>query len=68
MTYLYIFKYTTNLSIFCINFHHRGAFYVEEDELEMDKNDCRNRGTEYSSARMAKKVIFTLANKISITK
>ena len=68
MIYLYLFKYTTSLSIFCINFHHRGDFYVDEHELAMDKDDVRNRATKYSRAHTAKKVNLTLANKTLITK
>jgi len=31
---------------FIHKFHHRGSFYVDEDELVMDKDDVRNRATE----------------------
>ena len=37
-------------------------------QLAMDKDDVRNRATEYSRAHTAKKVNLTLANKTLITK
>ena len=52
---------------FIRKFHHGGSFYVDEDELAMDKDDVRNRATEYSRARTAKKVNLAFTNETLIT-
>ena len=52
---------------FIHKFHHRGSFYVDEDELAMDKDDVRNRATEYSRAHTAKKVNLAFTNETLIT-